>query len=119
MTRSIHRHTVHGVAVDAETRCAHYHAAVDRIAIRFPCCGRFYPCLACHAACADHAAERWPADARDTPAVLCGACGTVLTIAAYLHTNHRCPHCHAAFNPGCAAHYDRYFAPLPNADRRF
>jgi len=99
-----------GVGVDAQTRCAHYHGPQDIVAIRFACCGVYYPCYRCHAAVADHAAARWPRERWDEPAVLCGACGRTITAEAYLNASSTCPHCGAAFNPGCAAHYDRYFA---------
>lgn len=98
-----------GVEVGPETRCAHYHGPRDVIAIRFACCGVFHPCHACHAAVADHDAERWPRDRFDTRAVLCGACGTVLTIEQYVEADHVCSACGTAFNPRCAQHYDRYF----------
>lgn len=101
---------VHGVGVDGETRCAHYATARDVIAIRFACCDRYYPCAACHAAVADHEPEPIPEAAFDAPGVLCGACGSTLTVREYLGSDHACPDCGAAFNPGCAAHYDRYFA---------
>jgi uncharacterized CHY-type Zn-finger protein len=106
-----------GVDVDAETRCAHYATDRDRVAIRFPCCDVFYPCHACHDARADHPPERWPRDRFDEPAVLCGACGRRLSVAAYLACGHRCPACDAAFNPGCAAHADRYFAGADDGGR--
>jgi uncharacterized CHY-type Zn-finger protein len=32
-----------------------------------------------------------------------------MSIADYLQADHTCPYCGAAFNPGCAAHHDRYF----------
>jgi uncharacterized CHY-type Zn-finger protein len=99
-----------GVGVDAETRCLHYNSPVDVVAIRFPCCDTFFPCHACHDDCTDHDAERWPADRFDADAVLCGACEGTLTVAEYLDCEHDCPHCGASFNPGCAAHADRYFA---------
>jgi len=102
-------HEVRGVEVDAETRCAHYHTERDVVAIEFPCCGTFYPCFACHDAVADHPATRWPAADFDERAVLCGACGTELTISVYLDCESTCPACGTAFNPGCAAHVDRYF----------
>lgn len=101
---------VRGVGLDEETRCVHYRGPRDVIAIRFACCGEYYACYDCHAARADHEAERWPADARDEPAVRCGVCETELTIAAYLACEHGCPDCGAAFNPGCANHYELYFA---------
>lgn len=99
-----------GVAVDGQTRCAHYHGPRDVIAIQFPCCGVYYPCHACHEALADHPAERWPAGRFDEPAILCGACCSTLSIRAYLACGHTCPHCGAAFNPGCARHHALYFA---------
>lgn len=100
---------VRGVGVDPETRCAHYDADRDVVAIRFFCCDDYYPCFECHEAVADHDPERWPADRFDAPAVLCGVCGTELTVQTYLDAGHACPECGAAFNPGCADHYDRYF----------
>lgn len=102
-------HEVRGVGVDPETRCDHYDSERDVVAIRFPCCEVFYPCFRCHEAVADHPAERWPADEFDAPAVLCGACGTALSVRAYLDCEASCPACGAGFNPGCADHYDRYF----------
>lgn len=106
---------VRGVDLDSKTRCAHYDSARDVIAIRFPCCDAYYACHECHAECADHDAERWPADARGERAVLCGVCGTELTIATYFACEHACPDCAAAFNPGCANHYRIYFAGVPEA----
>jgi uncharacterized CHY-type Zn-finger protein len=41
--------------------------------------------------------------------VLCGGCGTELTIEAYLGCGYRCPVCGIAFNPRCEAHYPLYF----------
>ncbi len=98
-----------GVEVGPETRCVHYHGPRDVIAIRFACCGVFYPCHACHVAVADHDAERWSPDRFDTRAVRCGDCGTVLTIEQYVEADHACSTCGTAFNPRCARHYDRYF----------
>jgi uncharacterized CHY-type Zn-finger protein len=116
--REVHGRVVAGVGVDGATRCAHYHGARDVVALRLPCCvrpngagpdtGPFSPCHACHAAVADHDRERWPG-AVDAPAVLCGACGTVLSVANYLGTT-ACPDCGTGFNPGCRDHYDRYVA---------
>jgi uncharacterized CHY-type Zn-finger protein len=94
--------------VDAQTRCIHYRTSLDIIAIRFVCCGEFYPCHLCHAETADHPAEQWPADSRDERAVLCGNCAHVLTIAEYLSVA-SCPSCDAPFNPGCKLHSHLYF----------
>jgi uncharacterized CHY-type Zn-finger protein len=125
-----------GVAVDDETRCAHYHGDRDVVAMRFACCDRYYPCAGCHEAVTDHTPERLPPDRFDEPAVLCGVCGTRLSVREYRAVltdgeadgsededageggagsgrgvaDPRCPDCGAGFNPGCLAHLDRYFA---------
>ncbi len=98
-----------GVAVDADTRCRHWDEGVDVVALRFACCGAYYPCFECHAATTDHDAERWPRERFGDPAVLCGRCRTELTVEAYLDCADRCPSCDAAFNPGCRAHRHLYF----------
>lgn len=110
MERRIHGHPVRGVGVGPETRCAHYAGERDVIAIRFACCGTYYPCFRCHGAVADHPSERWPREAFDRPAVLCGVCGRELAVEAYLTGDSRCPDCGAGFNPGCRTHRHRYFA---------
>lgn len=73
-----------GVDVDPETRCAHWDAPVDVVALRFGCCEAYYPCDACHDAVTDHEPEPWPRARFDEPAVLCGGCGATLTATAYL-----------------------------------
>ena len=107
--RLIHGEEVHGVDVDHETRCAHWHSPLDIIAIKFRCCGRWYPCFDCHSESADHAASVWPADKFDEEAILCGACGTKLTIEQYSTCRSVCPACEARFNPGCSRHLHLYF----------
>lgn len=97
-----------GPTVDDETRCIHYRTDLDVIAIRFACCGEFYPCHLCHAETADHPAQQWPVADRGEHAVLCGVCRATLTIADYLASD-SCPRCAAAFNPGCALHAPLYF----------
>lgn len=109
--RNVHGCTIRGVQVGPEARCRHYHGPRDIIAIRFACCGDWYPCHLCHAARAKHDARVWPRDAFDVTAVLCGACGHRLTIRNYLTCQHTCPACGAAFNPGCSRHRHLYFAP--------
>ncbi|OAV63128.1 CHY zinc finger protein [Enteractinococcus helveticum] len=99
---------VYGLLVDEQTRCAHYATALDIVALRFGCCERYYPCYQCHDATADHPRQPWPNTRAQEPAVLCGVCKSELLIAQYMHKD-RCPLCHAAFNPGCSAHYDLYF----------
>ena len=104
--------TLHGLDVDAQTRCAHWHGPTDIVALRFACCGAYSPCRACHDATAGHPAEVWPRSRFDEPAALCGACQTPLAASTYLASGHACPACGAAFNPGCAAHRDLYLEPL-------
>ena len=109
MIRLIHGEEVHGVDVDAETRCAHWHSPLDIIAITFKCCGRWYPCFECHRETADHVPDVWPAAEFDAEAILCGACGRRLTIHEYIAGDSRCPTCDAPFNPGCSKHLHLYF----------
>jgi uncharacterized CHY-type Zn-finger protein len=107
------RAEVRGVDLDPQTRCAHYHGPTDIIAIKMKCCGIYYACKDCHAAQADHPAEVWPASEWDQKAVLCGACGSELTINQYMQSGYQCPDCGAQFNPGCRNHYHYYFASVP------
>lgn len=109
MVQQVYGFEVFGVGVDAETRCVHYHTAVDIVAIKFHCCGKYYPCFECHGELAGHAATVWPKAAFEEKAILCGACGTALSVAAYLESNNRCPQCDSAFNANCKFHYHRYF----------
>jgi uncharacterized CHY-type Zn-finger protein len=102
--------SLRGVDVDAETRCAHYDTELDVVALRFPCCDSYYPCFRCHEAVTDHEPVRVPLEQFDEPAVLCGVCGSTLSVRAYLDCDDRCPECGASFNPGCRRHRDRYFA---------
>ena len=98
-----------GVAVDDQTRCAHYDEAWDVIALRCGCCETYHPCHRCHDEAAGLPARPWPRARFDEPAVLCGACSTTLTARAYLGAADACSVCGAAFNPGCAAHHGLYF----------
>lgn len=100
---------VYGIEVDSQTRCGHYHSAVDIIAIRFRCCDSYYPCYECHQEISDHPSIRWSKDQFEAKAVLCGACGHQLTIHEYLTSNSVCPACDATFNVGCRDHYHLYF----------
>lgn len=107
--RSVNGIPIHGVDVDPKTRCRHYASDRDVVAIRFACCSRYYPCFECHEAVADHEAARWGPGDGGHEAVLCGVCGHQLPISSYLDGDDQCPSCDAAFNPGCRAHYHRYF----------
>ncbi|MGH7481437.1 MAG: CHY zinc finger protein [Longimicrobiales bacterium] len=100
---------VHGLDLDAEGRCRHWHGPTDIVAIRFRCCGLYFACHACHEAMADHVATRWHPAEFDQPAVMCGACRAELSVRHYLDGDDRCPACHAAFNPRCRLHHPLYF----------
>lgn len=103
---------VKGLVVDGQARCEHYASDTDIVAIKFHCCGVYYPCYRCHEACADHEITRWPANQLDRRVILCGACKTEMSIGAYLKAA-ECPDCGAAFNPGCRVHHRIYFDVLP------
>lgn len=95
--------------MDARGRCAHYHGPHDIVAIRLPCCGRYYACHACHEELENHDAEPWTRGRFRSRAVLCGGCGAELSVAEYLASDFSCPRCDAAFNPRCARHHPLYF----------
>jgi len=101
--------TVRGVDIDPQTRCAHYHDEHDIVAIKFKCCGNWFACLQCHSGLTGHAAEVWAKEEAGEQAVMCGNCGTQLTIREYLQCAFACPHCERRFNPGCATHHHLYF----------
>ena len=100
---------VKGSVIDSQTRCSHYHSVLDVIAIKFRCCGQYYPCFLCHSESQNHTIERWQSHEFDTQAILCGVCQTTMTIQQYFDSNARCPNCEAAFNPKCSNHYYLYF----------
>lgn len=100
--------SVHGALVGQQTRCAHYATDRDVVAIKFACCEEFYSCHACHVESSGHAAYVWPRTRRDEHALLCGVCGSTLSISTYLSVV-ACPHCSAEFNPGCRLHTHLYF----------
>ena len=118
------RPKVHGIEVDANGRCAHYHSRLDIVAIKMKCCGTYYACKDCHVSLANHTIEQWTRPEWGERAILCGACGEELTIDAYMKSSqsvegsnengdctdyHRCPACAADFNPKCRNHYSFYF----------
>jgi uncharacterized CHY-type Zn-finger protein len=100
---------VEGLSVDPQTRCAHYRGPTDIIAIKFACCGRWFPCFECHAEVAGHDAEVWPTAKFGERAILCGVCGGELIIEEYLACDALCPTCGSEFNPRCSLHYHLYF----------
>ncbi|PKR83390.1 CHY zinc finger protein [Heyndrickxia camelliae] len=102
-------HEVKGSLVDEETRCTHYHTEKDRIAIKFFCCQTYYPCYQCHEEHGCGHSAVWPRKDFDQKAILCGTCGTELTIIQYMDCDYRCPKCNEDFNPGCHLHRHLYF----------
>jgi uncharacterized CHY-type Zn-finger protein len=100
---------VKGKTIDDQTRCEHYHSPLDIIAIKFKCCGTYYPCYECHEETSGHPTSVWKKTERSVNAVLCGVCKQELSIEQYFNSNNSCPYCHAAFNPGCSKHYHLYF----------
>ena len=109
MIRRIHGPNIVGVGVDGETRCAHYRSERDIIAIKFKCCGKWFPCYECHAEFAGHAAEVWPRSEFNEAVIFCGGCGHRLTVREYLDCGSVCPRCGREFNPACASHHHLYF----------
>lgn len=103
------RPIVHGVDLDAYTRCRHYHGPTDIIAIKMKCCGEYYACKDCHEVLAGHTIRVWPQSEWSVAAILCGNCSGELAIHDYLASNSRCPYCRAQFNPRCSNHHPFYF----------
>ncbi|WP_369678836.1 hypothetical protein [Planococcus faecalis] len=70
-----HHHTVKGVSVDAETRCAHYIQLSIELPSSFFCCQQYFPCFECHQAigCGNH--QVWPKDRFQEKACCAGAVG--------------------------------------------
>jgi len=100
---------IKGKPIDAQTRCVHWHSELDVIAIKFKCCGEYFPCFECHQETAGHEAKPWKKHEFREKAILCGRCLTELTVSDYLASGHCCPSCKGAFNPRCALHYQLYF----------
>ena len=82
---------------------------IDIIAIKFKCCGDWFPCFECHKENTDHQAKVWAIEEFETKAVLCGNCGYKMSIAEYMKCDSVCLKCGGLFNPGCANHYYLYF----------
>jgi uncharacterized CHY-type Zn-finger protein len=100
---------VSGIEIDSRTGCARYRSALDIVAIKLACCQRYYSCFFCHHAEAGHPTRIWSRAEFDEKAILCGACGTELSIRQYLKSQAICPSCGSRFNPRCDSHYPLYF----------
>ncbi|MCY3884858.1 MAG: CHY zinc finger protein [Gammaproteobacteria bacterium] len=105
--------TVNGRGIDAQTRCVHYHGPLDIVGIRFKCCGDWFSCYFCHEELTDHESVMWQFSEGKKKAIICGSCGTRLSIDTYLDGKDQCPHCKAHFNPGCRLHHHLYFELRP------
>ncbi len=103
------RPPVSGIEVDAQTRCIHYGSPLDIVAIKMKCCGIWYACKDCHDALAGHGLETWPQSKWDELAVVCGVCGSAMSVRRYLECGDACPASRARFNPGCRDHHHLYF----------
>ncbi|WP_423188349.1 CHY zinc finger protein [Alkalibacterium sp. f15] len=99
---------VKGFLIDHQTRCKHYHGEKDIVAIKFKCCGDYYPCYKCHDESVNHTKKRWSKEEFSKKAILCGECLTECNIEEYM-AHQTCSHCAAHFNPDCRFHYDVYF----------
>ncbi|RSL33378.1 hypothetical protein D7Z54_10420 [Salibacterium salarium] len=101
--------SIYGISPDSNSRCYHYHKPHDIISMQFFCCGEYFCCFKCHNELSDHTARQWPENKFYQKAILCGSCGTQITIHEYLKSGYLCPYCNASFNPGCRNHYHLYF----------
>jgi uncharacterized CHY-type Zn-finger protein len=100
---------IKGKPIDVQTRCVHWNSELDVIAIKFKCCGEYYPCFECHEETTGHPAQQWKKTEFAEKAILCGRCQTELIISEYLASGHQCQNCGGAFNPRCSLHYHLYF----------
>lgn len=105
----IQGHDVHGVQVNSQTGCLHYNSSLDLVAIKFKCCGNYYACYSCHLALNTHPIQRWQHEDLNEKAILCGHCGTEMTIHQYVVSKSTCLNCHSPFNPKCQLHWNLYF----------
>ena len=103
---------IHGLTVDDESRCTHYHTPLDIIAIKFKCCNKFYSCYKCHNENENHEIIRWEKDEFDEQAILCGVCNQTMSINDYM-LSEVCPHCSARFNHRCKYHLRRSGVHVP------
>lgn len=78
---------IHGIDVDPQGRCAHWHSERDVVANTCGACHKLWACSLCHNELADH---RFVGVDKQLRSVMCGACGH-------------------PFNPGCKLHESVYF----------
>ena len=97
---------IHGVDVDPQGRCAHWHSEVDVVANTCGACNKLWACSRCHDELADH---RFAGVDKRARSIMCGACGHRMTYGEY---GASCPSCGHPFNPGCKLHESVYFLPV-------
>ena len=78
---------IHGIDVDPQGRCAHWHSERDVIANTCGACLKLWACSLCHDELADH---RFVGVDKQLRSVMCPSCGH-------------------PFNPGCKLHENVYF----------
>ncbi|MDW3648542.1 MAG: CHY zinc finger protein [Bacteroidia bacterium] len=101
---------VQGLELDSQSRCVHWNSELDIVALRMPEDEAFYACYECYEAIHHTLPPRWKKeDFEEAKSILCGQCGTVMSVRTYLDSKNHCPSCKSSFNPGCAKHYHFYF----------
>lgn len=100
---------VFGSIYDNETRCTHWHTDKDIIALKFACCGKYWPCYQCHNSCMEGPLRKYAVVESAVKVVLCGSCAEEMTFQEYIDCDYACKKCHGEFNPGCKLHYGIYF----------
>lgn len=96
---------IHGIGLDEQGRCVHYHKSCDIANLLCAKCRKYYACFSCHDEMEDHPFEATGCD--EPYPVLCGNCGNRLTYEQYAAGS--CPYCKNAFNPRCKLHEHIYF----------
>ena len=97
--------TIHGIEVDKEGRCIHYHSEMDVIANKCAKCKKFYACYKCHDELENHSFE--PVDPEEENTVMCGSCGKQFSYIEYAGLT-KCTACSHSFNPCCSVHKKIY-----------
>ncbi|EFA24667.1 CHY zinc finger [Streptococcus sp. M143] len=98
----------HGLLVDDESRCVHYHSVKDIVSLQCYECKKYYACYQCHNSMETHVFSPYPLALTEDQPILCGACKRTMTFQEY-QKQIACPYCSAPFNPGCKQHHSFYF----------
>lgn len=95
----------HGLELDSQSRCQHYHSALDIVSLKCKACQRYYACFQCHDSLEEH--DFLAASIEEPYPVLCGVCLSYLSLSDY--KTGACVHCQSPFNPNCQRHEAIYF----------